>query len=233
MSVEGEDVTAPYMAIAGFSRVSGRSNLHGVDYPIGNYIVFRVYQGKVKRSSTSDFHMADHRLPVVEIAMSEVQFAQMISGFNIGDGVPCTFKYRPEPGTKMIQVEMPEPGATTEEKFTADVRETTADAVKATQDALNLLNEVLAGKTVGKNQVREIQQHVETIKRELDANLNFILRRADEAIANRVTKGKAEMQAYASHIVTQMGLRAAGEHALANQVEGHLLIEDKRPDATP
>lgn len=217
MSVSQKFDKEPYMAMAGFSRVSGRTNLHGVDYPSGHFIVLRVYQGKVLRETTSDFYMSDHRAPIVEVAMSEVQFAQLISSFNIGDGVPCTFKARPVEGAEIIQIDMPSAAESTEEKFTADVRETAKDAVDATKQALVLLNEILAGKTVSKAQVREIQAAVETVDRELDRNLPFILKRADEAIGKRTLKSKAEVEAYAQH----------GGAALADEVRGHVLIEDQ------
>lgn len=227
MSVSGKVESEPYMAIAGFSRVQGRTNLHGVDYPTGNFIVFRVYQGRVLRETTSDHHMADHRLPIVELAMSEVQFAQLITNMNIGDGVPVTFKYRPEPGTKMIEVKMPDRAQATEEKFTADVRETSKDTLEAIKQAQRILNDILDGKTVNKTQVREALAAVDTADRELDRNMPFILQRADEAIGNRTIKAKAELDAFVGQTLARVGAKVLAEGgALEDQVRGHILIED-------
>lgn len=231
MSVK-ETRAEPYMAMVQFSRRNGHKNLHDVDYPRDGYIVLSIYEGQVSRSTTSDFHMASNRMPVVEIAMSELQYAQLISTMNIGYGIPGTFQYRPVPGSKAVHVEMPDPSKTTEQKFSDDVRATAKAASDASKEVAAALRELLKGKTINKGAVQAVLEKAEIAERELSSSLPFILERADEDIGDRAQRAKVEVTAFAKNLVENLGLRAMGEHAAlaGEQIVGHVAIEDKRAD---
>lgn len=228
MSVE-ETRVEPYMAMVHFSRRNGHKHLHDVDYPRDGYIVLTITEGMVKRSTTSDFHMAANRFPVVEVAMSELQFAQLISTMNIGDGVPGTFQYRPEPGTQSVWVEMPEAQKTTEQKFSDDVKATAKTAVDAQTEVTKMLRQLLAGKTINKGAVQAVLEQAEIAQRELSSSLPFILERADEDIGDRAARAKVEVAAFAKNIVQGLGMDALGERAAlaGDQIVGHIAIEDQ------
>lgn len=224
--------TAPWMAMAHFSRRNGRKNLNDVDYPRDGYIVLTITEGQVKRQHTSDFHMAANRFPVVEVAFSELQFAQLISTMNIGDGVPGTFQYRPEPGSKSVWVEMPEPEKTTEEKFSDDVRASAKSAADAASEVTTMLRALLAGKTINKGAVQAVLEKAEIAQRELTGNLPFIMERADEDIGDRAERAKVEVAAFAKNLVEGLGLQALGERAAlaGEQIVAHVAIADQRTD---
>lgn len=220
------------MAMVQFSRRNGHKNLHDVDYPRDGYIVLTIYEGQLSRQHTSDFHGATNRMPVVELAMSELQYAQLISTMNIGFGIPATFQYRPEPGAKAIHVEMPDPAKTTEEKFSADIKASAKEAADAAREVTAALRELLKGKTINKGSVQAVLEKAEAVQRELTSSLPFIMQRADEDIGDRAARAKVEVAAYARNLVEGLGLQALGERAAlaGEQIVGHVAIEDQRTD---
>lgn len=81
--------------LAGFTRstIGGSGvNLFGSSIKHSNTICFRVYHAEVERNLNQDWYYASGRLPIVEIEMSQSQFAEMITSMNIGDGFPVTIR---------------------------------------------------------------------------------------------------------------------------------------------
>src|SRR5579859_4537827 len=82
--------------IAGFSRsTTGGSgvSLFGSSIKHGNTITFTVRHADVTRRLEQDWYHASERMPIVEIEMSQSQFAEMITSMNMGDGIPVTLRY--------------------------------------------------------------------------------------------------------------------------------------------
>ena len=88
----GKETKHPAFGVIGVGRVSGHTRLFGSDFTHHNYISLRISTAKtiesygVKTSVHSDEQ-------IVEVCLSEVQFARMITSLNMGEGTPCTLEY--------------------------------------------------------------------------------------------------------------------------------------------
>jgi len=72
----------------GASRCSGNAQLYGSDFEHNHYMTVRIYKSELHRSLSNDRPHA--RDEVIEVAMSESQWASFVSSANVGHGVPCT-----------------------------------------------------------------------------------------------------------------------------------------------
>lgn len=57
-------------------------------------VTVRISTATRHRDLSHDWHHADRRGGVVEVELSEAQWASFVSSMNIGDGVPCTIRRR-------------------------------------------------------------------------------------------------------------------------------------------
>src|SRR5437868_8231795 len=92
----------PAFGMIGASRVSHSppgAVLFDSDVQHQHYVVVRVRTAARRRDLNRDYLYADQQ--IVEVAMSEAQWASFVSSMNTGDGVPCTLTARglePVPG---------------------------------------------------------------------------------------------------------------------------------------
>jgi hypothetical protein len=86
----------PAFAMIGASRVSGKSRpLFASEISHSNTIRLRIQTGFETRAAYGEGAVRGHHADqhIVEVEMSEAQWATMISTLNVGDGVPCTMIY--------------------------------------------------------------------------------------------------------------------------------------------
>lgn len=69
----------------------GHSNLFGSSIQHNDTIHMVLREGKVTRGLNEDWYVGGHE--IIEVAMSQSQFAEVITSMNVDAGVPCTIKY--------------------------------------------------------------------------------------------------------------------------------------------
>lgn len=89
---EHGDEAHPAWGLIGASRVSSGHGTALFDSDIihHHYVVVRLRRATRKRNLGHDWKHGDEH--IVEIAMSEAQWASFVSTMNVGDGVPCTIE---------------------------------------------------------------------------------------------------------------------------------------------
>ena len=208
MSNERTYVKNKAFGLISAGRVSGNQNLFMVDYPQDHYIRLTVSNAILHREYSNDFTYEEGA--IVEIYLSEVQWARLLSSMN-SQGVPCTLRrYRGEDG-EYIDPKMPDSHVGKTETFLKEVQETADDAAKALVDAIAAVNTALEGKTIKKGDMESIKELLRKAKQELDANLPFVVKQAEEAIETAIEAGKAEISAHAEFALVKVGERALGE----------------------
>jgi hypothetical protein len=82
----------PAYGMIGASRVSGGAYLYGSDFRHQHWMTIRIHHGRLLRSDLSyDHYMAEGQ--IIEVELSEAQWATFVSAANVGDGVPCTINW--------------------------------------------------------------------------------------------------------------------------------------------
>lgn len=194
----------PAYGVIGAARVSsgGGAPLFGSDFLHQNYVVIRVSHAKLSRGLSHDWVNSDGRWPIVELALSEAQWATFVSTLNSGEGTPCTLYL-----ADGEQVPGIEPDLTRREQYRDEVDE-------HLQEALSLIDEVLAGKPSAKDRTR-----LERARMQLTSNLAFVAKSFDRHAEATIEKAKIEVAAYVSGALRRAGLAAIGNEQTIELIE--------------
>lgn len=206
----------PSYALIGLSRWSsggGRSFFGSSIEPHAGVSLSISVAEKKRNLSNTWYHT---RGEIIQVDMTEAQFAQMITSFNIGCGVPCTLSHLSKSViAKLPDGIIPECPETNERKlveqeFAADMKrlgEQLAVLVKKAQE----LQEKPSVTKADRKLFTDIAQSIQSI---VSASAPFIQKQFNEALDDTVTQAKADVDAF----LTQL-LRTAGMEAIRDRAE--------------
>lgn len=181
------------------------------------YITLTIRRAERARDLHNDWIFGKEEL--IEVAMSEAQFAAAITSFGIGDGQPCTITYVKDEG----RIEDPPQRATAQELHRAEFEQ----AFKRLESSLRTeAAEMQATLDTGKAPTKKQAAHLVTtalrMAEYLHSNLTFARDEFEHAMEGTVSHAKAEIEAYLA-----MALRSAGLASLANAAPQIRLLEEE------
>lgn len=191
--------THPAFAQIGAYRTSGHSHLYGSDFNHNATIRIRVYESELVRSLSEDRYHG--KRPLMEVELSEAQWATFVSSLNVGHGVPCTLRYNgkdvpglPPPSSRVDQFKM--------------------EAGKECQESLKLLNGLLAkidDMKLTKAKTAELKGPIEAAIMALTDRLPFVAQQFSEHMEEVVEKAKQEVHGYVTGVIAKAGIAALAE----------------------
>ena len=203
------------------SRVTGSGQaFHGSSLRHRAYITLSVHRAYVTRNAgggQSDYH--GEREMLVDLRMTEAQFAQMITTPNYGVGVPCTLEHYQE--GPMVKPEDP-PSAETRRRFDRAASEDFAQAVRDFKAIAEDMIKMADSGRVRIGALREMAGHLEQAVQHVEKDLPFLEEQFQRNMDAAVSEAKAEIEAF-----TRNNLAAAGLQHLADQAPE--MIEDGTP----
>lgn len=149
---------------------------------------------------------------IVEVCMTEHQFAELISRWNVGDGTPCTITDRPEPGSKMMSVAPPPPGQGAREAFGDLIDGAVNDINKLIMETAKEIDDIV-GDRLPKKQRERLDQALSILKRNVPSNLNYATESLHEVAERIIARGKVEMEAAGRSLIERLGLSSLADKA--------------------
>ena len=198
-SISDSTESHPAYAQIGARRVSSTlgANLYGSDFDHNHYITITISQSKLNRSLSRDWESAGEEL--IEVALSEAQWAAFVSTLNSGMGTQCTLLH-------INREQVPGIASKVDRKtqFTAEANINLAEVM---EDAKKLKEEIERGgkKTVMRDLISGIIAQFSK-----HSGLSFISKQFDEHIEQTVEKAKIEVNAYVESRIRRAGLTALG-----------------------
>lgn len=191
--------THPSFGLVSISRTSGQRRLFDSPFTSQHFITLSVSRADRSRN---DLHgnliMPTEEL--IEISMSEVQFAAMISSLNAGLGTPCTLSRL---DGKIIK----EPEADqTKQTFAHEAREHFTDLAAMAAELEKLTN--MSPKDVKAEQRERMRFLALKMHQSLTGNMDFFHERFQETMDKVVSAAKGEIQAHVMNVVHKTGLTA-------------------------
>jgi hypothetical protein len=207
MIMDDETTSAhPSYGMIAASRVSGQASLFGVDYPQGHFITLTISTGEVSRSLGTEWFYG--RNEVVQVAMSEVQWARMIASMNTS-GIPCTLQRARGEDGKYQRIESPPAHMADAVIQKAEVASVGVKIASQLDNAAAALAEMMQPNAkISKAKLSELQNLMRSARQNLECNLPFYVKQAQEAVEKATEQGKAEVSAYADHVVAELGKTA-------------------------
>lgn len=178
----------------------GGRQLFGSDVTNHNTIRLAIKHAQKHRDLGRDWTMGDDI--ICEVEMSALQFAELLTNMNVGDGVPCTIKYTANDGYIEYQ----------EEQSKIDViyseRDSNVDkASSRLREVEQGLSELINNRKISKSVGTELLHKLSTALSDLEGNnFEFYKRQATEEIDKMVVEAKSQISEYVNHKIYSVGL---------------------------
>lgn len=202
-------INHPAFAQISVSRVSGNTALYDSDFRHNHYIVLRIAKSYILRHLNRDWHHAEIS-GFVEVAMTESQWATMVSSLNMGGGVPCTLQRY---DGKMIPG-LPTPESR-HEQFAGEIREDLREAVTALDEASALVQSL----GLSKAKAEAVMGKLSKARQTLDDSIPFVVKSSDKHMEKTTESAKQEIQGYMLGVIQRAGLEQLTGGVLPLQIE--------------
>ena len=199
-------VSHPSYATMVFNRsTGGKTALFGSSIEHRDTISLEIYHAEHKREYHSDSYYGDKLM--LRAKMSYSQFAEAITSFGMGTGVPITLQFTEKDGKI--------PPCTFTPKREQFLKEFQEKREEATKDAENLIDEVMnlfQKKSLTKGDRTEILSKLQMLNNEIGRNMDFVGKMFNEQMDITVREAKGEVEAFCQNKVQQLASGALIEH---------------------
>lgn len=201
MSIEFKD-GHPAFGVAVFSRWQGTSHrLFGSALRVNSGISLHIKQARTGWDLSREWIHGGKE--IVEIHMTETQFAQLLTTMNMGDGVPVTIAYVRDVGL----IRMPETAYESEpERIQKDFKNQQKEMANKLDAMTAGIKAILAKPSIGKKDREDIQSLVDAFSNHARHTLPFLISQLQEAAEKVVTQAKTELTAFADRTLKAAGL---------------------------
>lgn len=199
---KGQHESHPSYGMVSVSRVNGNPGpLFGSTLD-NHYTSFRIRisQGRRGKSVGNESHYIADRSPFVEIQLSAVQFTELITNMNSGDGIPCTI-------TNLGGEKIESPPIQDLERN--QIKDGFKERVKNIFSKLGTLQksteELLEKKTLSKSDRAVLVNQIQNIRMEVEANLPFVMELFDESTEKSINAARMEVDAFVTNHLVNLG----------------------------
>ena len=192
----GTRLNHPAFGQISVSRVQGHAHLYGSDFTHRNTVRVTICESELSRHLNNDWPFA--RREIIEVEMSEAQWATFVSSFNHGSGVQCTILHRD--GKTVPGFPLRDESS----EFGKEMSEQSKDAL----DALKRAAAAVANAKMSKKDSEAILEGISKAAQEIGVNTDFVAECFDRHMEDRIQKAKVEVNAYLTGAVQRAGLEA-------------------------
>ena len=192
--------THPAFGQIAIHKIQGRQVCYGSDFVHQQCVQITVEESEHNRNLSHDWYFP--KKTIVELRMSEAQWAAFVSSFNMGTGIPCTLTYVRDRGDEAYVPGLPDPDVRRE--YSKEVAETMKDSIKSLVELRGAIER--AG--LSKKKENELLSHLNHSLMEIQSNVPFVQKSFDKHVENSVERAKVEVHAYLNNAMTSAGLKA-------------------------
>ena len=188
---------------------SGKEHpLFGSSIQHRNTIHLEIRQAGISRTLSTDFVHPGKQ--IIEVEMSQSQWAEMVSSIGIGEGTPCTIRHLD--GKRVEDC----PYTSVREQFDKEFDDSVQESLKNLRDAVAACEELLAKKSLTKADREQVLDLVRKAYREVSDSVPFIKSQFTEQMDNTVKEAKGEIEALAMNHLLNSALESGqvAENAL-------------------
>jgi len=197
-----------------FSRITCNPSqaMFGSSIRHGNVICLKISKGRKYRNYQSDRYMADGN--ICEVWLSPTQFAEAITAFNVGDGVPCTVRRvtGDEWDEDKRQFREPCPEVNFRKQATEELKEEMAELGERVAVLSKNTEEILNTKgTIKASEKKTLLDNLRSVIQEIRSNIPFVNECFNRSVNKAVTEAKGELDATYQSMRERLGDKAISE----------------------
>jgi hypothetical protein len=209
-AIGGYTETHPSYGIIGISRVSGRGVLFGSEVQHMHFITLTISEASRHVDTPREF-LTDER-QLIRIAMTDAQFAQMITSPNQGSGVACTIeRFSGDTGQPWLTKFGGRPSPPQPEHYTKKYKDAMGERADLISDGLKAAKEKADRLFLGednptKSNLKELSDSLRMAQMNLDQNLPYVMEEMEEGVEKRMATAVTEFESYVAFSLQSKGL---------------------------
>lgn len=193
--------THPSYGMIQIARTQGRcDDLFGTSIEHNSAVRLSIHNAEHKRGLSNDCYHPKS-LPIIEIEMSAIQWAEAITNMN-SVGTPVTLRYIK--GEKIVGEKIDNKRSIADKEFEKKLKEIndkTTNLLTQAQELLNMKSPKVSDK-------KELLDIIYKVKQELISNLPFMKEQFTEQMDNTVAEAKCEVESFIAHKINSLGLES-------------------------
>ena len=181
--------------------------LFGSSIKHSNPIIMKVCHADLERGINRDWYHAEGK--IVEVEMSQSQFAEAITSLNVGDGVPCTLRFTELDGY------IPECDFTSKvEQFKGEFSNQLSGVQNDLKTIIKEVEDILeTRKTLRKSDKEKILSALYKVQADVGCNAEYVLDSFNEQMDKTMTEAKGEIESFIQNQVQRFAADALIEKA--------------------
>ena len=197
---EKEETHASWGMVGLYHTQGGERQLFGSDVSNHNTIILRVKHAKKERALGRDWTMGTDT--ICEVELSSLQFAELLTNMNIGDGVPCTVRYTRTDGCIQYKPETSKIDVIYKERdAVVDRASSSLQEVKA--ELAELVNNKKISKSIGNELLHKLSSALSDLEGD---NFDFYKKQASREVDKMVVEAKSQISEYVAAKIYSVGL---------------------------
>lgn len=167
--------------------------LFGTAVKTGHPIFITISTAEVyDQNTTQESYLPEKQL--IEVALSQTQFAELITSLNVGQGSPCTIQYVQGDKTRR----QPPPEKHILETVNNELKATMGNVTKSLNELKIIAQNVLDQKgNIPQASRKELLDQINRVLIQLQHNAPYVHEKINEAVEDTIVKAKAEINAHA------------------------------------
>lgn len=184
----------------------GKTPLFGSNIEHSNVITMELRHADITRGLNRDDIFGDK--PIVKVEMSYSQFAEAITSFGQGTGIPVTICYTEKDG-KIPPCDF----VSKREQFTGEFKEQTDKAMEKSKELINEVAELFSSKkTLTKADKENILKKLNMLNYDIGSNIGFIADQFNEQMDKTVMEAKGEIESFCQNKINAIANASLVEH---------------------
>lgn len=184
----------------------GKTPLFGSSIEHSNVIIMELRHAEIERGLNRDWVYG--KAPIAEIEMSYSQFAEAITSFGQGTGIPVTIRYTEKDG-KIPPCDF----VSKREQFTGEFKEQTDKAMEKSKELINEVAELFSSKkTLTKADKENILKKLNMLNYDIGSNIGFIADQFNEQMDKTVMEAKGEIESFCQNKINAIASASLVEH---------------------
>jgi hypothetical protein len=184
----------------------GKTPLFGSSIEHSNVITMELRHADITRRLSGDDIFGDK--PIVKVEMSYSQFAEAITSFGQGTGIPVTIRYTEKDG-KIPPCDF----ISKREQFIGEFKEQTNKAMKKSKELIDEVAELFSSKkTLTKADKENILKKLNMLNSDIGSNIGFIADQFNEQMDKTVMEAKGEIESFCQNKINTIASAALVEH---------------------
>jgi hypothetical protein len=192
-----------YKGVIQINRCTGSKTLFRSNLNNSSYMNIKILQAEECDSYGEKKTSPTTRLPLIDIDLSNSQFAELITTMNIGEGVPCTIKGFDQKRVDQTGLDDEVDAFSVSTKYFMDNLKKFALKLA---DLKMAAKEVIDKSKLNTKYKEGLSSVINQMEQEIKSNMPFYVQQFEGVAEKVVTECKTEVDAYVSNRVTKLGL---------------------------